>query len=246
MWCGYADREETIASFLYDELESPRRTDFEAHLLICTLCRDEVAGLRAVRAGLDTWQPPAIVRRAAAVDHPAGWRAIPAWAQVAAALLVLGVSAGFANLRVHYDSSGLTIQTGWSQTSRAAVADGQAAAAPWRAELAALEQRMRNDFRAQQTSASAIAASTAPQRVQSSTDADTMRRMHALVDESEKRQQRELALRVAEVLRDVSAQRRADLINIDRNLDQMQNNLGVQVLRQGQSLNYLMRVNQRQ
>jgi hypothetical protein len=70
--------------------------------------------------------------------------------------------------------------------------------------------------------------------------------VRALLDESEKRQQRELALRVAEVLRDVNAQRQADLVKIDRNLGQMENTLGVQVLQQRQQVNYLMRANQRQ
>ena len=40
---------------------------------------------------------------------------MPAWAQVAAALFVLGVSATIANLDVRYDRSGLTIRTGWSK-----------------------------------------------------------------------------------------------------------------------------------
>ena len=78
-----------------------------------------------------------------------------------------------------------------------------------------------------------------------STDSDLMRRMRALIDETEKRQQRELALRIGEVLRDVNAQRQADLGRIDRSLGLMENNLGVEVLKQRQSLNYLMRVNQR-
>ena len=82
--------------------------------------------------------------------------------------------------------------------------------------------------------------------VATTADADTLKRVRSLLDESEKRQQRELALRVAEVLRDVNAQRQADLVKIDRSLGQMNNDLGVQVLQQRQSLNYLMRVNQRQ
>ena len=72
-----------------------------------------------------------------------------------------------------------------------------------------------------------------------------MRQVHALIDETEKRQQRELALRIGEVLRDVNAQRQADLGRIDRSLGLVENNLGVEVLKQRQSLNYLMRVNQR-
>jgi len=45
--CGYANRDETIVGFLYDELDAGQRRDFNAHLLTCTVCRDEVAGLRA-------------------------------------------------------------------------------------------------------------------------------------------------------------------------------------------------------
>jgi CheY-like chemotaxis protein len=115
--------------------------------------------------------------------------------------------------------------------------------APWRSDLAALEQQLKTEFHA-----SPASSSIGPQsvRVASSGDAETLRRVRALLDESEKRQQRELALRVAEVLRDVNAQRQADLIKIDRNLDGMQNKLGVEVFQQRQSLNYFMRVNQRQ
>jgi hypothetical protein len=73
-----------------------------------------------------------------------------------------------------------------------------------------------------------------------------LRRVRALLDESEKRQQRELALRVAEVVRDVNAQRQADLVKIDRSLGVVQNNLGVEVMKQRQSLNLLYRASQRQ
>ncbi len=77
-------------------------------------------------------------------------------------------------------------------------------------------------------------------------DADLVKRVRALVDESEKRQQRELALRVAEVVRDVATQRQADLVKIDRTLGVVQNNLGVEVLRDRQRLDILYRASQRQ
>ena len=120
-------------------------------------------------------------------------------------------------------------------------------------ELAALEQQLKTEFHAQQASSPVAAASAPTVRTASVSEADTIRRVRALLDESEKRQQRELALRIAEVLRDVNRQRQADLVNIDRNLNLMQNKFGVEalqqrqeVLQQRQSLNYFMRVNQRQ
>src|SRR2546430_2200766 len=69
---------------------------------------------------------------------------------------------------------------------------------------------------------------------------DVLRRVHAIVDESERRQQGELALRLAEAVREVSAQRQADLVRIDRNIGAMQNNTGREMLRQrNEMLNYV-------
>jgi len=255
--CGYANRDETIVGFLYDELDAGQRRDFNAHLLTCTVCRDEVAGLRAVRTQLARWEPPALTSLQSPVpgtSRPPWWQAVPAWAQVAAALLFLGVSAGIANLDVRYDQNGLNITTGWLkpaapklatlQTSEAGpnlVADPSAAAS-WRADLAALERQLRTELRAAQASSPAAPAV----RAASSSDAETLRRVRVLLDESEKRQQRELALRIAEVVRDVDTQRKADLRNIDHTLGLVRNDLGVEVMKQRQSLNLLYRASQRQ
>jgi hypothetical protein len=270
MLCGYVNRDETIVAFLYDELELGERRDFNAHLLTCTVCRDEVAGLRAVRTQLARWEPPALTSLQSPVpgtSRPAWWQAVPAWAQVAAALLFLGVSAGIANLDVRYDQNGLNITTGWmkpaspklatAQTSEGGpklataepsggrptlVTDQSTAGAPWRADLATLERQLRTELRASQASAPAAPAVHAV----SSSDAETLRRVRALLDESEKRQQRELALRIAEVVRDVDTQRKADLRNIDHTLGLVRNDLGVEVMKQRQSLNLLYRASQRQ
>ena len=248
MLCGYTDRDETIVAFLYDDLDANRRRDFEAHVLTCAVCRDEVAGLRSVRTQLAKWEPPTVASLQSSISghgRQPWWRVPPAWAQVAAALLFLGVSAGIANLDVHYDRNGLTVRTGWQRTvineaaqSAPSVSTAADAAhgAPWKTDLAALEQQLKSEFHASQD------AAALPTRATSSADAETLRRVRVLLDESEKRQQRELALRVAEVLRDVNRQRQADLVKVDS----MQNRLGVEVLQQRQSLNYFMRVNQRQ
>jgi hypothetical protein len=260
MLCGYANRDETIVGFLYDELDAGQRRDFNAHLLTCTVCRDEVAGLRAVRTQLTRWEPPALTSLQSpvpATSRPAWWQAVPAWAQVAAALLFLGVSAGIANLDVRYDQNGLNITTGWSRPASSLASDRQGggqpapaklvtdqspAGTPWRADLAALERQLRTELRASQASSPAAQAVHAA----SSSDAETLRRVRVLLDESERRQQRELALRIAEVVRDVDTQRKADLRNIDHTLGLVRNDLGVEVMKQRQSLNLLYRASQRQ
>jgi hypothetical protein len=167
------------------------------------------------------------------------WRQIPAWAQVAAALLFLGVSASIANLDVRYDANGLSVRTGWMASKGPAVPAPTAAssdAAPWRADLAALEGQLRSEIRSQQPAPAT--------QVRSVSDADVKRLVSPLLTESEKRQQRELALRVAELLRDVAAQRQADLVSIDRNLGLIRTNTMTVDQRQRDLQNYVLRVSQ--
>ena len=148
-----------------------------------------------------------------------------------------------ANLDVRYDNSGLTLRTGWSRTAAETVAvDAAGKATPavpaeWRSELAALERQLRNEFHATQVSVSP--AGTREARA-SSSDADVMRRVKSLVDESERRQQNELALRMGEAIRDLNVQRQADLRKIDQNLGVLQDRTGVEVLRNRQKLDYIL------
>lgn len=272
--CGYpGDREAAVIAYVYDEETPAERAAFEAHLASCAQCRGEIDAIEGVRGQLAHWSPPdfaAAFNRAEAAATAGGarfgWRDLPAWAQVAAAMLVLGVSAGVANLDVHYDGQrGLDVRTGWSRPNAsasettaatstsapqakrealrpAAAPDGTASSnAPWRAELAALEQQLRGEMHA-----SAGAGGPAAGRASSSNDADMMRRVKSLVDESEKRQQRELALRVTALLQDLNAQRQADLRKIDQNLGLIQDRTGVEVLRNRQMIDYyIQRASQR-
>jgi hypothetical protein len=256
--CGYtADRDEILTAYLYGEIEPAQRVAFEAHIATCERCRRELADLQGVRAALHEWTAPEAVGSVANLPFNAhvgetenrrgsrwlAFREMPAWARVAAAFLVIGVSAGFANLDVHYDRSGLTIRTGWSRqltVQRQAATDvpssrpgATASGAPWRADLDGLEQRLRTELRG-----SAIAAPAADSEVEQ----QLLRRVRALVQESERRQQNELALRIAEVSRDFDSKRGADLVNIDRSLRTLQSNTGIEVARQQQLLNYLTRV----
>jgi hypothetical protein len=116
-----------------------------------------------------------------------------------------------------------------------------------RADLAALERQLKDEVRTIQTSSRSQTMQTPPaSRVAATPDAEVLRLVHAIVDESEKRQQRELALRVAEVMRDVTAQRRTDLVNIDRMLGFVQDKVGVEVMKDRQRLDLLYRASQRQ
>jgi hypothetical protein len=178
---------------------------------------------RATLRLVDTSQPPS-----------RGWRSFgdaPIWLQAAAAMLVVAASLGVANINLTYSKDGLSITTGWLRpapgpvTSQAAAAP-QATDAAWRADLTALEEKLVQEMKAQPVAAS-------------SDDEVVLRRVRALVQESEKRQQRELALRVAEMARDAQTQRQADLMKIDRSLGIIQSRTGVEVMRTQQQLNTL-------
>jgi hypothetical protein len=285
--CNFGpNRDEAIVAYLYDdasEATAGERALFETHLPLCARCRGEIAALRGVRAQLAHWAPPefgfafgapqstinrqSTINPQSAIRNPQWWPQIPAWAQVAAALLVLGVSAGIANLDVRYDRNGLAVRTGWSARSgssaggsertggsdvalvRPANDSGAANAAPWQADLAALASELKNEMRTRPASAPAATAAAVRTVSASASDAEITRRVRALVEESEKRQQRELALRIAEMLRDINAQRQADLVKIDRTLGAVQNNVGIEVMKTRQQINQMdliYRASQRQ
>ena len=69
--------------------------------------------------------------------------------------------------------------------------------------------------------------------------------MRALVAESEQRQQRELALRMGQVVREVDPQRRADLVRIEQNMGQLEGATGQTADSLREQINYLVRVSQR-
>lgn len=264
--CSYpGDRDEALVTYLYDdEPDAAARAMFEAHLATCVRCTDDLAALNGVRTQLARWSPPepkfaignpeSNLQSATRNPQSHWWREIPAWAQVAAALLFFGVAAGIANLDVRYDNTGLSIRTGWSKPAAAPVPIATAMAPPGtasqmsvavtREELNALERRLKTEFHATPVSSTTAAGQTAPARA--SSDAELVRRIRALIDESEKRQQNELALRLAEVLRDLNVQRQADLVKVDRALGTVTNKLGVQVLQNRQQMDYLIRTSQRQ
>ena len=260
--CTYSGRDDLLIAYLYDDIEPGDRAAFSAHLQACGRCTRELAALRGVRSTLSSWAPPEPARALAGYTPPAfepvirieppaarrTWHDVPGWAQVAAAVLVLGVSAAIANVEVRHDAAGWTLRTGWAQAGEARSAGSPAPAvtatpaaaaspAPWRADLAALEQQLRTELRS--APARAVPAASP------SSDAELQRRVRAIIEESERRQERELALRVAEVVKDVNAQRQADLVKIDRSLGFIQSSTYGEQMKQRELVNYLLKVSQK-
>lgn len=246
--CDYPDRDEHLVAFLYDDFDSAERTSFGSHLSTCRYCQEDLSALRGVRSTLSTWAPPEPARafsspesRAPRSEPRAWWREMPAWAQVAAALFVAGISATVANLDVRYDRSGLTIRTGWSRPQTSALAPVNAA--PWRAELTALESQLRAEMKAPQA---VVTAASAPATQAVMSDVEFRRRVRVLLDESEKKQQNELALRMVQFQRDTNAQHQADLAKFNQNIGFIQRETYGELLKQREGMNYLLKVSQKQ
>jgi hypothetical protein len=163
---------------------------------------------------------------------------MPAWAQAAAAVVIFATGMMLGAVRGVMPPADGGLQGFAAARSNTTVAANTANAAPiTRADLAALEERLRSEM--SQTHATSQNVAVSPP------DARILDRVRVMIDESEQRQRRELALRSAELVRDFDAQRNVDLTRIERTLGQMDGTTGVEVAQQRQMLNYLMRVSQR-
>jgi hypothetical protein len=253
----HCDDKEQLVAYLYDELDGSVRRRVEDHLRVCAACAAEVAGLSGVRRELAGWAPPeaalgfTMVQAAqpaasAAVARPSRWwhGSVPAWAQAAAAVLVVAAGLSIANLQIRYGADGLTISTGWmapavvagTPPAQAAVSTSGPADAPaWQPALAALESSLRQEIRETRASAPALAASPRSEALSTERVAD-------LIEQSERRQKQELALRLAQFGRDLEVQRRSDLVRINQGFGQFEGRAGAEIARQRQMLDYIMRV----
>jgi len=239
---------DTLVAYLYDEIDDALRREVRTHLRTCAACAAEVDALQAVRRDLLAWQPPetelnfAIVQKPATVLQPSRWSrpSLPAWAQVAAAVLVFAAGAALANVQVRYGSDGLTVTTGWLtpivgpgsgdstglKPSPTTAADSSAVTSrsttdDWRPAFTALESELRRELQmVRSTQAASARAAVAPADIETNA---VLRQVRALVNESEERQRQELALRMTQFGRDV----RTDLIRMNQGFRQLQERTGM-------------------
>jgi hypothetical protein len=258
-----------LVTYLYDEAGPVERQQIEAHVAVCPACAADLAALTSTSAQLAAWLPPeadlgfhVVARAPAATAHtPARWwrQPLPVWAQAVAAVLVFGIGLSLGILRGSGAGSGLgtglgagpdvPAPTGTQATGLPAPRTGTLDVS--RGDLAALEGRLRAELSQVRAIASRSAAqdaasqATAPNVTGPVSDAQMLARVRALIDESEQRQRRELALRTAGVVRDMDAQRQIDMGRIQRVFGQFEGTAGAEIQRQRQDLNDLIRVSQR-
>ena len=248
-----------LVGYLYDECEPAERQAIDAHVGVCAACAAELASLGSTRLQLASWTPPEAelgfqISRAqtpglrapgvsalgtsafgtSALDPGPWYRSpLPAWAQAAAACAIFAAGVWMGVARG-------TDSIGTDPAATVASAPVPAADVASASDLAALEQRLRAEM-AQVRIASPVTGGTT---AQTPSEAQLLTRVRALIEESEARQQRDLALRTQQVVRDFDNQRRADLATIQRTFGQMEGQTGAEVRDQREMLNYLMRVSQ--
>ena len=230
-----------LVAYMYEECETEERAVIAAHLAVCGACAAEIAALESTRVQVAAWIPPEtdlgfVITRPAtppAQARTSWWfaRPMPGWLQAAAAVLIFGTGLSLGILR----------GTSPDPSSKAAVRSSSAASAVSNADLQALEHRLRQEIA--QVRAAGSSSTAGPM---SASEGQMMARVRTLIDQSEQRQQRELALRTADIMRDFDSQRNVDMAQIQRNFGQMEGVTSAEVREQRQLLNYLMRVSQGQ
>jgi hypothetical protein len=214
------------------------RTVIAGHLVRCESCSNEIDSLGWTRSNLQVWTPPApelgfqIPAPAPARQVP-WWRApLPAWAQAAAALLIFGVGFSLGLARTPADAP-------------LASSSPQAAAPPTsvatQTELSQLEQRLTAEL------AQLRAAPPTPVRRVTASDDEIVKKMEAMVAQSEERQRREFTLRSVEMARDFEAQRRIDMATVRETVGQFQGVAGTEIRQQREAIdriNNFIRVSQ--
>lgn len=234
--CGDAA---ALVAYLYDECEPETRDAITRHLTRCSACSGEIAGLGVARRSLVSWTPrmpelgfriPAPVQE----ERTPWWRSpLPAWAQSMAAMLIFGagLSIGLARGSAPDDTAAS------NQPATAAVLDTVS-----RGELTQLEQRLKSEMAQIRT-----AAPVQPVRAAASSDDEIMKKVEALVAQSEERQRRDFTLRSVEMAREFETQRRVDLASVRETLGPLQGVTGTELRQQREAIdriNNFIRVSQ--
>jgi hypothetical protein len=189
----------SLIGFLYEDCEADERARIAAHVAICPLCAGELAALSATRDHLSAWTPPDVqlafrMSQAGAAPAVRWWsRPMPAWAQLAAAVVIFAGGALIGNLSARAAAS----TTAVAMSSSVQDATNREETLRIERRLSALERQSMNH----------------PQTVSlddSSSEAILTRVDHQ-IRQSENRQRVELATFGMNILKDSSEQAREQL-----------------------------------
>jgi hypothetical protein len=219
-----ADNQDALLDYLYEEGDAAERLKIATHLQQCARCSVAVLEFRTVRGMLSDWTPPSaqlgfrIVQDAEPAQAqdagPARYeprRAWWGWTQAAAAVALFVAGMAVSQLTVQYVDGALIVRT--------AAAPSVPAAGDIRLPPAAIDAASG----VPPTSTDSVRGTD--ERLAGGERIDTeqlLQRVRAMIDQSEQRQQRQLALRLSQVASEVDAQHQADLLRIQQNFGQQQ------------------------
>jgi anti-sigma factor RsiW len=227
-----ADNHEALLDYLYEEGDPAERLKIAKHLQTCATCSVAALEFQTVRGMLSEWRPPAsqlgfrIVQDGQVESPPAAraswvpsWR-LGGWAQAAAAVLLFAAGAAVSQLNVHYGDGALTVSTRSAGPNAPAVRNASI-------ELPALPpSSVEAGPGVDQISKGIVPVASGVGQRPTSTPADVeqlLQRVRSMIEQSEIRQQRELALRLSQVAREVDTQHQADLLRIQQDFGDQQN-----------------------
>jgi hypothetical protein len=241
--CGDTD---ALVTYVYDECLPGERLAIDAHVLTCASCTEEIVTLRGTRAQLAEWTPPEVnlgfrITSAPAdvspapVLRPAKWwsRPLPAWAQVAAAAAIFAAGLTLGAMRQGSVPSSVA-QPASTQTKDVAFISPSTVS---REDLNSLEQRLRGEIAQVQESA-------APRATLVSTSAargndELLAKVRELIADSERRQQQAAVTRTAQMASQLEERHRADLVQVQQAVGQIEDLTGVTIRNQDQIGRYL-------
>jgi anti-sigma factor RsiW len=225
--------EESLVDYLYDEGDPAERLKVARHLQDCAACSVTVLEMQSVRGLLSEWKPPPVQLGfkivSADEDVPAAprwWRVgagWPAWAKAAAGVLVFAAGMAVSQLSVEYGGGALTVRVRPAGSVATASTVGDIMLPPM-AVMPVSESGNPSNPPLDLTGLES--------------------RLKTMIDQSEGRQQRALALRLTELVQDVETQRRADMLNVEQNFGQLEGQTGAEVAQQRELLNSLVKVSQ--
>lgn len=254
---------ELIVGFLYDELTSGERKDFQAHLAVCSECRVELEGLRSTRTHLALWSPPLpdlgfrVISggSAPAPALPRRTRLAPVFAFAAAAVVVLAAAAAIANVEIRYGTEGLQVRTGWAGQAQGTQVKAQpdASSGAGRAVIASaptvdpatfgeLDRRLRA-IEASMTRESSVQLASTQNRM---SDAELLRQVRQMLSDAQSRQRTDNAHQMLQILRDVQQQHASDIVRIQQGLDQYQGMTNAEIAQSRDMFNQWIRASARQ
>ncbi len=243
------DNQDALLDYIYEEGEPAERLKIAKHLQECASCSVAVLELRTVRGMLSEWTPPLaqlgfrmVQDAGTSPDHQVrggwswGWAPTThqrSWGYAAAAVMLFVAGMAVSQLDVEYGDGVMTVRTrsvgsGLSRTATETAVRNASIQLPPSADTAEVESglsRTATDGRPAIESADVGSGSRVASGLSRTTTDDTeqlLQRVRAMIDQSETRQQRELALRLSQVAGEVDTQHQADLLRIQQNFGQQQ------------------------